>query len=124
MSDKEFEEIVSAAIENIPEPYSDKIKEINFAVEDSPTPQQREKLGLRKCDALFGLYEGVPLPKRNGAIFSKVPDVITIFKHPMMEMFPDYTQLQKQIYETVWHEVAHFYGLGHDRIHAIQRKIS
>lgn len=123
MNNEDFEKIVSKAIDNIPEPYDSKIAEINFVVENKTTPEQRKKLGLRKCDALFGLYEGVPLPSRNGAVFSKVPDVITIFMHPMIDMFPDKQALTKQIYETVWHEVAHFYGLNHDRIHKITSSI-
>ncbi len=124
MDYEEFENIVSEAINNVPEPYNSKITEINFVVEDEPSKQQRDKLGLRKCDALFGLYEGVPLPSRNGAVYSKVPDVITIFRYPMVEIYKDEESLKRQIYETVWHEVAHFYGLNHDRIHKITRSIS
>ena len=120
MSQKEFEEIVANAIDHIPSPYQEKLGEINFIVEDEPTPEQRAKLGLRSCDALFGLYEGVPLTNRNGMVYAKVPDVITVFMHPMVELFPSAALLKKQIYETVWHEVAHFYGLNHDRIHKIK----
>ena len=122
MSDEQFEHTVTKAIDNIPEPYGEKLGEINFVIEDEPSPEKRQKLGLRKCDALFGLYEGIPLTKRGGQVFSKVPDIITIFKHPMIEMFPDQKKLEAQIYETVWHEVAHFYGLNHQRIHALKRK--
>ena len=57
-------------------------------VDEFPSNQQRARLGLRHCDALFGLYEGVPLTKRGGAVLSIVPDKITLFKHPMLELFP------------------------------------
>lgn len=123
MSVEDFEKNVSEAIDNIPSPFDEKIKEINFVVDEEPSEEQRVRLGLRKCDALFGLYEGVPLPKRNGAVFSKVPDVITIFRRPMIDIYTDEKALKKQIYETIWHEVAHFYGLGHDRIHKIKKSI-
>lgn len=117
-----FEKLVAAAIDNVPEPYADRLGEINFVIEDEPSPEQRQRLKLRDCDALFGLYEGIPLPARGGAIFAKVPDIITIFRHPMMEMFTTEPQLKKQIFETVWHEVAHYYGLDHKRIDDIKRK--
>ncbi len=116
-----FESLVTLAIDNIPTQYQDKIKNVLFKVEDEPSEEQRAKLGLRKCDALFGLYEGVPLTSRNGAVHSIVPDVITIFKHPMMEMYVDEKSLTKQIYETVWHEVAHYFGLNHEMIHKAKR---
>lgn len=114
---QEFKQLISQAIDNIPKTYQDKIKNVAFKVESEPSPQQREKLGLRPCDALYGLYEGVPLTKRNGGVHSIVPDVITIFMFPMVLHLQNKEQLSKQVYETVWHEVAHYFGLDHDRIH-------
>jgi predicted Zn-dependent protease with MMP-like domain len=119
--DINFDQIVSEAIDNIPEKYQQKLTDVLFKVEDQPTQEQMKQLGLRRCDALFGLYEGVPLTRRNGAVHSIVPDVITIFKHPMIEIYPEKDTLKKQIYETVWHEVAHYFGLNHRMIHMAKR---
>ncbi len=116
MSEEKFEELVSQAIDNIPEMYQSKIKNVLFKVEEFPSIEQRKKLGLRDCDALFGLYEGIPLTKRNGAVYSIVPDVITIFRRPMVDIYTDYKELKKQVFETVWHEVAHYFGLDHENI--------
>lgn len=118
---EEFEQLVSAAIDNIPELYQEKLGNVNFRTEDEPSEDQRQKLGLRRCDALFGLYEGVPLTGRGGATHSIVPDVITIFRTPMVDIFNSPESLKKQVYETVWHEVAHYYGLNHERIHKAKR---
>ncbi|MFT4532232.1 MAG: putative Zn-dependent protease with MMP-like domain [Candidatus Saccharimonadales bacterium] len=121
MKMEEFEQLVSAAIDNIPELYQEKLGNVNFRTEDEPSEDQRQKLGLRRCDALFGLYEGVPLTGRGGATHSIVPDVITIFRTPMVDIFNSPESLKKQVYETVWHEVAHYYGLNHERIHKAKR---
>lgn len=120
--ENEFEKLVSEAIDNIPEQYQSKLKNVLFKVEQTPTPEQKFKLGLRECDALFGLYEGVPLTKRNGAIHSIVPDVITVFMHPMVDMYKDELSLKKQIFETIWHEVAHYFGLDHNQIYKAKKK--
>jgi predicted Zn-dependent protease with MMP-like domain len=117
-----FETFVADAIDHIPTHYQDKIKNVVFKIEEEPTEAQRKKLGLRDCDALFGLYEGVPLTQRGGAVHSLVPDVITIFKHPMLQLFPEPARLKEQIYETVWHEVAHYFGLNHEQIHQAKLK--
>jgi len=117
MTLEDFESIVTSAIENIPKRYKSRIKNVHFVSSNQPSQEQREKLGLRKCDALFGLYEGVPLTKRGGAVHSIIPDTITIFMHPMVDMFADQSSLEKQVYETVWHEVAHYFGLNHSQIH-------
>lgn len=120
--DKHFDSLVTEAIDNIPEQYQEKLKNVLFKTEDEPTLEQRSKLGLRKCDALFGLYEGVSLTRRGGAVHSIVPDVITIFRLPMMNIYQDEQMLKKQIFETVWHEVAHYFGLDHEQIHSAKKK--
>lgn len=117
-----FESYVSDAIDHIPKMYKDKMKHVAILIEDEPTIAQRQKLGMRSCDALFGLYEGVPLTKRGGQMLQIPPDVITIFKHPMIDIFTDEQALKKQVYQTLWHEVAHFFGLDHAQIHKAQSR--
>ena len=121
ISDKQFEEIVAGAIDAIPPPYIDRLENVAFIVEDQPTEEQNRKLGLRCHDLLFGLYEGVPLPQRMGS--SKLlPDKITLFKKPLISTSKDFDELSQNIKHTIWHEVAHYYGLGHKRIHELERK--
>lgn len=121
VDENDFNKLVTEAIDNIPEMYQKKLSNVTFRVEQEPSEEQRKRLGLRKCDALFGLYEGVPLTKRGGAVHSIVPDVITIFMKPMVEIFTDNEALKKQVFKTVWHEVAHYYGLDHQRIHKLEK---
>lgn len=111
-----FEQLVAEAIDNIPTHYQEKMQSVAILVQDYPSLEQQHKLQLRGRQ-LYGLYEGVPLPQRGGAIRAITPDVITIFRHPMMELFPDRTALKKQVFETLWHEVAHYFGLDHQAIH-------
>ena len=79
--DKIFEKYVADAIDHIPKHYTEKMKHVAIVIEDEPSLEQRKKLGLRSCDALFGLYEGVPLPRRGGNTLQIPPDIITIFNH-------------------------------------------
>jgi len=116
-----FEKYVEDAIDHIPTHYTEKMKHVAIIVDDEPSLEQRTKLGLRSCDALFGLYEGVPLTKRGGNLLQIPPDVITIFRHPMIELFPETESLKKQIYQTLWHETAHFFGLNHAQIHKAKK---
>lgn len=121
VDDKRFKTIVSEAIDGIPPPYIDRLENVAFIIEDAPTPTQSQKLGLRCHDLLFGLYEGVPLPQRQGTT-KLLPDKITLFKKPLKAISNDIVELTKNIQQTVWHEVAHFYGLGHKRIHELEQR--
>jgi predicted Zn-dependent protease with MMP-like domain len=117
-----FEKLLSEAIDDIPPPYSDHLQNVAFILEDEPTPEQRLKLNLYPNETLFGLYEGVPLPQRNGAL-KLLPDKITIFMNPLMAVSRNLAELKIHIGHTVWHEVAHYYGLDHKRIHELEAKL-
>ena len=121
ISQKEFEELIEDGINAIPKPFNEKIDNIAFLAEDEPSAQQRKELGLHCDQTLFGLYEGVPLPQRMG-VLKIVPDKITIFKNPIEAFSNSLEDVRQQVKHTVWHEVAHYFGLDHDRIHEIERK--
>lgn len=121
ISDKRFRNIVSWAIDSMPSEYTDNIKNLAIVVEDEPSPEQRSKLHLVEGMTLFGLYEGIPLTRRLG--YSLVlPDVITIFKKPLVGNSQDINDLRRQVRHTVWHEIAHHFGLDHQRIHELENK--
>jgi predicted Zn-dependent protease with MMP-like domain len=90
-----------------------------IVVEQEPTPEQRQQLHLHDGALLFGLYEGVPLPQRNG-VSKLLPDKITLFQKPIEAIVSDHHELQKHIKHTLWHELAHYYGLDHKRIHELE----
>jgi predicted Zn-dependent protease with MMP-like domain len=119
----QFEQYVTESIDRLPEPYKSNITNIAFFVESEPNDEQRARLGLRPCQSLFGLYEGVPLPARHGNNGNLLPDRITIFKNTHELYAQDEASLKKQIANTVWHEVAHYFGLDHKRIHELENKL-
>lgn len=121
MSDEDFEAIVERAIGKVPEPYKSRLQNIAFLIEDEPTPEQRQKLALHPHETLFGLYEGVPLPQRGGTT-KLLPDKITIFKNPILAFNLTPQQIEEQVGRTVWHEVAHYFGLDHKRIHQLEHE--
>lgn len=121
VSKKQFEAIVAEAIDGIPSPYIDRLQNVAFIIEVVPSPAQSKKLGLRCNDLLFGLYEGVPLPRRMGTT-KLLPDKITLFKKPLEMVSHDMDDLTKQVKHTVWHEVGHYFGLDHKRIHELENR--
>lgn len=120
ISDKDFERMVGEAVASTPKPYADRLANVAFIIEDEPTPEQRHKLQMVEGQLLFGLYEGVPLPGRGGAT-KLLPDKITLFKNPLLAVSRDEHELKEHIGRTVWHEIAHYFGLDHKRIHELER---
>lgn len=122
VTEDEFRKIVADAIDNIPKKYATHIKNLAFVVEDEPNPIQRQKLKLGPYQTLYGLYEGVPMTGRSSSYNLVLPDKITIFKKPIEFSATNHKELVEQVNHTLWHEVAHYYGLGHGRIHELDNK--
>ena len=122
MDHEEFEKLVAEGLDSVPEEFLQYLENVAVIVEDNPTFEQVQKLKLRPYSLLFGLYEGVSLKGRALSYNTSLPDKITIFKHPLVGHSSDLAQLKANIKHTLWHEIAHHYGLGHDRIHELERK--
>ena len=123
IDDNIFDKIISQAMDELPEEYISRLNNVVVTYEDEPTPAQREKLKLRCDQSLFGLYEGIPLTKRGAGYNLVLPDKITIFKNPILVYSTDLVSFKKQVKHTLWHEIAHYYGLDHDRIHQLEQKM-
>ncbi|MFO0882272.1 MAG: metallopeptidase family protein [Candidatus Saccharimonadales bacterium] len=124
VSNEEFNQFASEAVDSLPSQYLDHLNNVAIVVEDEPTPEQRQKLHLVNGVTLFGLYEGIPLTNRSGNYSLVLPDKITIFKLPIEASCNSLDELKEQIKRTLWHEIAHHYGLGHDRIHELEQGTS
>lgn len=120
MTDEEFEQVVKTAMDGIPERYASNLKNLAFVIEDEPSEEQRRQLHLHDGQTLFGLYQGIPLTERNNNYSGVLPDKITIFKNPALAVANSTQQLNEMIRNTVWHEVAHYFGLDHGRIHELE----
>lgn len=120
-SDEEFSKLVGEALDQLPEKYTSRLENVLITYEDEPSPEQRKKLKLACNQSLFGLYEGLPKTKRGNGFSGQLPDKITIFKKPLFHFSTDEDDFKKRIKHTLWHEIAHYFGLDHDRIHQLER---
>lgn len=122
ISDKQFDAVISEAFDELPKQYTENMKNVAIVMADDPSEDQRVKLRLRCHETLFGLYEGIPLTKRGAGYNLVLPDKITLFKNPLLHSGHDLASFKKQVKHTLWHEIAHHYGLDHDRIHELENK--
>lgn len=121
ISNKQFKEIIAEAVANVPEPYKSRLDNIAFIAESEVTAAKAKQLNLAPNGLLFGLYEGVSLPRRAGRT-DYLPDKITIYKQPHELVSRDREDFRAKVAHTVWHEVGHYFGLSDDQIHALERK--
>ena len=106
MNKREFEAVVDAALEDLPEWVVDKVDNLVVVVEDDPPPELGDVLGV---------YEGVALSER-GEYFGVMPDRIVVFRQPHLSMGLSGDQLRTEIRKTVLHELGHHLGIDDARL--------
>lgn len=122
MSDDQFKAMIRRAMGELSQEHIDALENVAILIADDPSPEQRHKLELRGSDLLFGLYEGIPRTRRSGYESGILPDTITLFKKPIMTVSRNDQELYEQVKRTLWHEIAHYYGISHEEMDALQRK--
>ena len=113
MNRAQFETYVTEAIDVLPDWVKAKLSNVAFLLSDAPTRTQREENDLGENDTLFGLYEGVPQSER-GDTEVMMPDRITIFMEPILDVYKREDDVRECVKNTIWHEVAHHFGHGEE----------
>ena len=117
MTRERFAEMVERAVNELPEAFLGRLGNVAFVVEDEPSADDLEALGLNpNRDTLFGLYDGVPLPERRGEVPATAPDRIVIYYRPLVRAFRTPWAIRREIKTTIVHEVAHYFGLDEDEV--------
>ena len=123
MTDNEFDKLITRAMDELPQQYIRGLDNVAITIADEPTAEQLTKQGVRHGQLLLGFYEGIPRTQRGAGYALVLPDKITLFKQPILiAAGSDPRHIFEQIKRTLWHEIAHHYGLGHDRIDALENQ--
>ena len=109
MSPQDFDRLVDEAMEIIPPRFRRQLKNVVFVVEMEP-----------RTPGLLGLYEGRPRTERSFAEPYSAPDRITIYQGPHERAARGPEELRRLVEETIWHEVAHYFGLNEREVLAAE----
>lgn len=122
VTDEQFDRLITRAMDELPQSYIEGLDNVAIVQADEPTDEQKIKMRLDNHHLLLGLYEGIPLTQRGSGYSFVLPDKITLFKHSILAVTNDEGSLFEQIKRTLWHEIAHYYGLNHHRIDELQNR--
>ena len=120
MEKERFEQLVVKAIESLPSEFLELMDNVDVIVEDSPTPEQLDKGDLADESLLLGLYEGVPQTRRSSYYGMVMPDKITVFQKSIESVTASDDEIEKQIQQTVRHEIAHHFGSSEETLREIE----
>ena len=111
LSSKEFDEIVERGLQRVPARFRRRLENVAIVVEQEP-PRP----------GLLGLYHGRPLIHRGVSESFTMPDQITIYQGPHERMARTAAELEDIVADTVWHEIAHYFGLDEQEVRRAERR--
>ena len=109
MSAQRFDELVSDALDHIPEELAAAIDNVVVLVEPRH-PEDPE---------LLGLYQGIALTKRDSFYAGSLPDTVTVYRDALLDICDDEDEVVDEVAITVIHEIAHHFGIDDERLHEL-----
>lgn len=122
MTAKDFDLLVERACAKIPKRFRRRLNNVAFVVEAEPSAEQLRAGRVPAGQTLLGLYRGRPLTQRSVSDSFVMPDQIVIFQGPHERMARSTAHLEKMVEDTVWHEVAHYFGMDEARVRRAERR--
>lgn len=106
----EFEQLTNEVFDGLPAEAVDGLDNVTFVVEDRPKDGSLSVLGL---------YEGHDRFDRAEYGFGQLPDVIVIYREPILAICDNAEQVRSQVHVTLLHEIGHYYGMSDERLHEL-----
>lgn len=107
MTRTRFEELVGDALDLLPAEFAAAMNNVVVLVEDANAEDP----------SLLGLYEGIALTERDSTYSGVLPDTITIYREPLLDMCADEEEVVDEVAVTVVHEIAHHFGIDDEKLH-------
>jgi predicted Zn-dependent protease with MMP-like domain len=118
-----IEQLAHEAISTLPEPFRDPATHVRLRIEEFPDEDMLDELQIDDAFELTGLYDGIPLTDKSTADQVIKPDVIWLFRRPILDEWAERgdVSIQELVSHVVIHELAHHFGWSDEQIAAIDR---
>jgi predicted Zn-dependent protease with MMP-like domain len=117
----DFETLAIATFQRLPEQFRALCRDLVIQVDDFPTDEVLERMEAETEFDLLGLFQGVGLPFRSEAISGQMPNMIWLYRRPILDYWAEHEEtLGAVIAHVLVHEIGHHFGLSDDDIAAIE----
>jgi predicted Zn-dependent protease with MMP-like domain len=113
-----FEELIEKALDDLPDQFRAGLGTVAIVIDEQATPEMLARTGSA---GLFGVYQGIPRTAW-GADHAPVASKITIFRRPLEAFNPHPEALARAVRETLFHEIAHHFGISDARLDELSRE--
>jgi len=96
--------------------------EVVFRIDDFPSAEVLEEMGIEDAFELTGLYQGVDLSHRSVFDPNPRPSMIFLYRRPILDEWAERgdVTLEELVGHVLVHEIGHHFGLSDDAIDMIE----
>jgi len=118
----DFEVLAQAALETLPQPFRDMVRDVPCAVADFATEEVLDDLGIESEFDLMGLFHGVGLPQRGGQVITgQLPNRIFLYRRPILDYWAEHDDtLSAVITHVLIHEIGHHFGFSDEDMEELE----
>ncbi len=117
----ELETLADTAYRRLPDAFRKLTGDLVIRVEDFPTDEVLDQLGIESPFDLLGLYTGVDLARKSVMDVSAMPDMVFLYRRPILDYWAEHEEALGTILTHVLiHEIGHHFGLSDDDMERIE----
>jgi predicted Zn-dependent protease with MMP-like domain len=118
----EFEALAEAAFARLPSRFRQLCANLVIRVDDFPSEEVLQEMGLESEFDLLGLFQGVGLPFQSESAPVKMPNLIFLYRRPILDYWAEHDEtLAAIVTHVLIHEIGHHFGLSDADMTAIER---
>ena len=117
----EFEELATAALESLPQPFRDLVRDVRCYVAEFAEEDVLDELGIESEFDLMGLFTGIGLAQEGITQTGRMPNVVYLYRRPILDYWAEHEEtLGAVVAHVLVHEIGHHFGFSDDDMEAIE----
>jgi predicted Zn-dependent protease with MMP-like domain len=124
LSLEDMEVIAADAYRRLPETFRALCEGVIIRVDDFPSDDVIAEMRLQSEFDILGLFQGIGLPFRSESAPSQMPNMIWLYRRPILDYWADHDEtLGAIITHVLVHEIGHHFGLSDEDMEAIEASV-
>jgi len=121
----ELEAIADAAFKRLPQRFRDLCKDVVIRVEDFPTDEVLDAMGIESPFDLLGLYHGIDLSRQSVMDAAALPEMVFLYRRPILDYWAEHEEtLGAVVTHVLVHEIGHHFGLSDADMERIEDEVA
>ncbi|MEN9979820.1 MAG: metallopeptidase family protein [candidate division WOR-3 bacterium] len=121
MESEQFLQLVEEVVQNLPDFFASRIKNLSVMVMPVAPPELAQQLG-RHPWSILGVYQGIPYNRRGPFYGNVLPDTIVIFQQPIEARCRNEQEIRELVRRVTIHEIGHYFGLSDEELYRLERE--